>query len=56
MTGYDMDREVTVIVMDKATNKVRFVIDQVMESEAENIRDNMAYQYKGECRVYIDVS
>ena len=51
-----MENEVTVIVVDLKTNKVRFVIDGVVESEAENVRDNMAYQYKGECRVYIDYS
>lgn len=53
MTGYDIDREVTVIVVDKTTNKVRFVIDQVAECESENVRDNMAYAHK-DCRVYIE--
>ena len=53
MEGYDMDREVAVVVVDKKTGKTVWYIDSVPECESENVRDNMAAQYP-EYRAYIE--
>ena len=53
MTGYDIDREVAVVVVDKETGKTVWYIDSVPECESENVRDNMAAQYP-QYRAYIE--